>query len=69
MSTYKPSEHDGLKEDGTPDKRMNPEHGFGGDHEKAVEEGKKGGKSTGTGQNVSADAEVEEDADDSGDYK
>ena len=27
---YKPSEHDGLKKDGTPDKRVNPEHGFGG---------------------------------------
>ncbi|KAL7412619.1 hypothetical protein BDY24DRAFT_415994 [Mrakia frigida] len=47
MSTYKPSEHDGLKEDGTPDKRMNPEHGFGGDHERAVEGGKKGGQTSG----------------------
>lgn len=67
MSTYKPSEHDGLKEDGTPDKRMNPEHGFGGDHDRAVEAGKKGGKASGGG-NVSADAEPVED-DGSGEYK
>jgi hypothetical protein len=25
--TYKPSEHDGLKQDGTPDKRVKPDHG------------------------------------------
>ena len=42
--TYKPSEHGGLKEDGTPDKRTNPEHGFGGDRERASAEGVKGGK-------------------------
>ncbi|KZO95808.1 hypothetical protein CALVIDRAFT_537790 [Calocera viscosa TUFC12733] len=40
---YKPSEHGGLKEDGTPDKRMSAEHGFGGDRERASEMGKKGG--------------------------
>lgn len=26
-ATYKPSEHDGLKKDGTPDKRMSSDHG------------------------------------------
>ncbi|BGP16283.1 hypothetical protein JCM10213v2_004283 [Rhodosporidiobolus nylandii] len=40
---YKPSEHDGLKKNGEPDKRMNPEHGFGGDRERASEMGKRGG--------------------------
>ena len=28
--SYKPSANDGLKQDGTPDKRMSSEHGFGG---------------------------------------
>ncbi|GAA5939041.1 uncharacterized protein JCM15063_004403 [Sporobolomyces koalae] len=43
--TYKPSEHDGLKKDGTPDKRMSSEHGFGGDDgPNPHEAGKKGGK-------------------------
>ena len=28
---YKPSEHDGLREDGQPDKRLSSEHGFGAD--------------------------------------
>ena len=28
--TYKPSEHGGLKKDGTEDKRTSSEHGFGG---------------------------------------
>ncbi|GAA5856799.1 hypothetical protein JCM8547_008849 [Rhodosporidiobolus lusitaniae] len=46
-SVYKPSEHDGLKKNGEPDKRMSSEHGFGGDRERASEEGKKGGKATG----------------------
>ncbi|KAJ6258985.1 ATP-dependent RNA helicase dbp7 [Drechslerella dactyloides] len=42
---YKPTEHDGLKEDGTPDKRVNPEHGFGGqDREQVAELGRQGGK-------------------------
>merc|ERR1712080_193085 len=40
---YKPSEHDGLRKDGQPDKRMSSEHGFGGDRERASEMGKKGG--------------------------
>ncbi|BGP55602.1 hypothetical protein JCM8202_004670 [Rhodotorula sphaerocarpa] len=44
---YKPKEHDGLRKDGQPDKRMSHEHGFGGDREKASAEGAKGGKSTG----------------------
>ena len=39
---YKPSENDGLKEDGTQDKRTSSEHGFGGDREFASEMGKKG---------------------------
>jgi len=42
--TYKPSEHGGLKEDGTPDKRTNPEHGFGGDSDRASKLGAEGGK-------------------------
>lgn len=32
-----------VKEDGTPDKRMSSEHGFGGDRERASEAGKAGG--------------------------
>jgi len=28
--SYKPTEHDGLKKDGTVDERTKPEHGFGG---------------------------------------
>ncbi|KAL7418576.1 hypothetical protein Q5752_007034 [Cryptotrichosporon argae] len=44
--TYKPSEHDGLKKDGTPDKRLSSEHGFGGeDGPDPVEAGRKGGRS------------------------
>lgn len=42
-SQYKPSEHDGLKEDGTPDKRTSSEHGFGADRERASELGRQGG--------------------------
>ena len=42
--TYKPSEHGGLKEDGTPDKRVQSEHGFGGDTQRASELGHEGGK-------------------------
>ncbi|TNY24491.1 hypothetical protein DMC30DRAFT_386575 [Rhodotorula diobovata] len=41
---YKPSEHDGLREDGSEDKRMSSSHGFGGDRERAAEAGRKGGK-------------------------
>ena len=33
----RPTEHDGLKEDGTEDKRVSSEHGFGGDRERASE--------------------------------
>ncbi|POY74615.1 hypothetical protein BMF94_2376 [Rhodotorula taiwanensis] len=43
-ATYKPSEHDGLKKDGTPDKRMSSDHGFGGDKQLAHDAGVKGGK-------------------------
>ncbi|GAA5952455.1 hypothetical protein JCM3765_001976 [Sporobolomyces pararoseus] len=44
-ATYKPSEHDGLKKDGTPDKRVSSEHGFGGsDGPDPHKEGAKGGK-------------------------
>ncbi|KAK4687101.1 hypothetical protein P7C73_g3010, partial [Tremellales sp. Uapishka_1] len=44
--TYKPSQHDGEKKDGGKDQRTNSEHGFGGDHERAVEAGKKGGSAS-----------------------
>jgi len=48
MSTYKPSEHDGLKQDGTPDKRVSSEHGFGGsDGPDPHVEGQKGGSASG----------------------
>jgi len=40
---YKPSEHDGLRKDGQPDKRLSSEHGFGADRERASELGKEGG--------------------------
>ena len=33
-----------MKEDGTPDKRTNPEHGFGGDSDRASKLGAEGGK-------------------------
>jgi len=33
---------------------MNPEHGFGGDHERAVEAGKKGGQTSGSGESDSS---------------
>jgi len=40
-----------LKKDGTPDKRVSSEHGFGGDDgPDPVKEGAKGGKSSGTPQ-------------------
>ncbi|KAF3931170.1 hypothetical protein ABW19_dt0201834 [Dactylella cylindrospora] len=43
--TYKPTENDGLKEDGTPDKRVNRSHGFGSqDREEVAETGRKGGQ-------------------------
>ncbi|GAA5918939.1 hypothetical protein JCM1841_006694 [Sporobolomyces salmonicolor] len=44
---YKPSEHGGQKKDGSPDKRVSSEHGFGGNKELAHEAGKKGGSVTG----------------------
>ncbi|GJN90645.1 hypothetical protein Rhopal_003657-T1 [Rhodotorula paludigena] len=45
---YKPSEHGGLKKDGTEDKRMSSQHGFGADHERASEMGKRGGAKNST---------------------
>jgi len=42
--TYKPSEHDGKKQDGTPDARVKSDHGFGSNKELASEAGTKGGK-------------------------
>ncbi|KAK6535676.1 hypothetical protein TWF694_002129 [Orbilia ellipsospora] len=45
MSSYKPTENDGLKTDGTPDKRVSSEHGFGGqDREQVSEIARQGGK-------------------------
>ncbi|KAL7418284.1 hypothetical protein Q5752_006740 [Cryptotrichosporon argae] len=44
--TYKPSLHDGKKQDGSPDKRMSSEHGFGGDRERASEAGRQGGSAS-----------------------
>ncbi|GAA5905259.1 uncharacterized protein JCM6883_006336 [Sporobolomyces salmoneus] len=41
---YKPTEHDGKKEDGTEDKRVSSEHGFGSNHEEASKQGQKGGE-------------------------
>ncbi|KAF3184781.1 hypothetical protein TWF106_004858 [Orbilia oligospora] len=44
-SKYKPTENNGLKEDGTEDKRVNSEHGFGGqDRDHVSEMGRKGGQ-------------------------
>ncbi|KAK8869483.1 hypothetical protein IAR55_000048 [Kwoniella newhampshirensis] len=48
MSTYKPTEHDGLTKSGEPDKRLSSEHGFGGsDGPDPVEAGRKGGQASG----------------------
>ncbi|KAL8276337.1 hypothetical protein RQP46_011262 [Phenoliferia psychrophenolica] len=48
---YKPSEHDGLRKDGQPDKRLNPEHGFGGRPKEEVKElAAQGGRASGGGQ-------------------
>lgn len=56
----RPSEHDGLKKDGTPDKRVNPEHGFGGrPHEEVVEAARAGGKASG-GESKQTDEEYVE---------
>merc|ERR1712000_9744 len=45
--TYRPSEHDGLKKDGTVDKRTQSDHGFGGnDGPDPHVEGQKGGKTS-----------------------
>lgn len=39
------------QKDGTPDKRVQSDHGLGGDRERASELGKKGGKSSGGEEN------------------
>ncbi|TVY71172.1 hypothetical protein LSUE1_G006164 [Lachnellula suecica] len=62
MSSYKPTEHDGLKEDGTPDKRVGTgefAHGKVDPHEA----GKQGGQTTGTTSDDSGSAAS------GGDYK
>jgi general stress protein YciG len=46
MSTYKPTEHDGLKQDGTEDKRVGT-HEFAGGKVDPHEAGRKGGKASG----------------------
>ena len=38
---YSPKDHGGLTRSGEPDKRLSPEHGFGGDRKAASEAGKK----------------------------
>ncbi|KAI5480726.1 hypothetical protein MNV49_007653 [Pseudohyphozyma bogoriensis] len=69
MSTYKPTEHDGLKQDGTPDKRVSSEHGLGGDRERASELGKQGGSKGGKQTGNDGQLDDEEDVvDDSGEY-
>ncbi|GJN90609.1 hypothetical protein Rhopal_003621-T1 [Rhodotorula paludigena] len=55
-AVYRPTEHDGLRKDGQPDKRVSSEHaqlmeeapraGFGGDKELAHEAGVAGGSKT-----------------------
>ncbi|KAJ9104280.1 hypothetical protein QFC20_004562 [Naganishia adeliensis] len=45
-ANYKPSAHDGKRQDGEPDQRKSSEHGFGGDRERASEAGKKGGSAS-----------------------
>ncbi|GAA5996579.1 uncharacterized protein JCM10292_003064 [Rhodotorula paludigena] len=45
-AVYRPTEHDGLRKDGQPDKRVSSEHGFGGDKELAHEAGVEGGSKT-----------------------
>ncbi|KAF2034242.1 hypothetical protein EK21DRAFT_57032 [Setomelanomma holmii] len=46
--TYKPTEHDGLKQDGTPDKRVGTGE-FAQGKVDPVEAGKQGGHTSGTG--------------------
>ncbi|MCJ1483905.1 hypothetical protein MMC06_004073 [Schaereria dolodes] len=48
MSTYKPTEHGGLKEDGTPDKRVGTGE-FAQGKVDPHEAGKAGGQTSGTG--------------------
>ncbi|KAL8278591.1 hypothetical protein RQP46_009083 [Phenoliferia psychrophenolica] len=53
---YKPSEHDGLRKDGEPDKRLNPEHGFGGRPKEEVKELAAQGGRASHGQKEDTDA-------------
>ncbi|KAG6015610.1 hypothetical protein E4U43_005047 [Claviceps pusilla] len=67
MSDYKPTEHDGLKQDGTPDKRVGTgEFAYGkvDPHKAGAEGGKIGGTASGGGGGSSDD----QDSGD-GDYK
>ncbi|KKY34514.1 hypothetical protein UCDDA912_g05517 [Diaporthe ampelina] len=48
MSDYKPTEHDGLKQDGTPDKRVGTGQEFAQGKVDPHEAGAQGGKTSGT---------------------
>ncbi|KAK2616818.1 hypothetical protein QQS21_000195 [Conoideocrella luteorostrata] len=68
MSDYKPTEHDGLKQDGTPDKRVGTgefAHGKVDPHEA----GKAGGKTTGDGSNNYSENSSGDTGSSGGDYK
>ncbi|MCJ1256285.1 hypothetical protein MMC24_004106 [Lignoscripta atroalba] len=62
MSTYKPTEHGGLKEDGTPDKRVGtgavlfPGTEFAQGKVDPVEAGKQGGATSGSGSGSGSDS-------------
>jgi len=62
MSTYRPTENDGRKVDGGEDKRLNPEHGFGGDRDAAREYGKEGGAKGGRQSDLDPDLPEKEDS-------
>ncbi|KAG5970013.1 hypothetical protein E4U55_001877 [Claviceps digitariae] len=65
--SYRPSEHDGLKQDGTPDKRVGTgEFAYGkvDPHEAGAE----GGKTSGTGSGGSSTSSDSQDSGE-GDYK
>ncbi|POS70112.1 hypothetical protein DHEL01_v211492 [Diaporthe helianthi] len=64
MSDYKPTEHDGLKQDGTPDKRVGTGH-FAQGKVDPHEAGALGGKSSGT----SGGADTSSSDSTGGDYK
>ncbi|TVY18977.1 hypothetical protein LARI1_G003371 [Lachnellula arida] len=65
-STYKPTEHDGLKEDGTPDKRVGTGE-FAQGQVDPTTAGKKGGQTSGSGSGGDGDSAGSEDS--GGDYK